>query len=58
LNEGKDLIDSVPQVLKKDVKKEEAKQIKDVLTKVGAVKKAISNNTILIVRKAAHNLEI
>jgi ribosomal protein L7/L12 len=37
LNEGKDLIDSVPQVLKKDVKKEEAKQIKDVLTKVGAV---------------------
>jgi large subunit ribosomal protein L7/L12 len=37
LKEAKDLVDSVPKVLKKDVKKEEAEQIKDVLTKVGAV---------------------
>lgn len=37
LKEAKDLVDSVPKVLKKDVKKEEAEQLKDVLTKVGAV---------------------
>jgi large subunit ribosomal protein L7/L12 len=37
LKEAKDLVDSAPKVLKKDVKKEEAEQIKDVLTKVGAV---------------------
>lgn len=37
LKEAKDLVDSVPKVLKKDVKKEEAEQLKDVLAKVGAV---------------------
>lgn len=37
LKEAKDLVDGVPKVVKKDIKKEEADQIKEVLTKVGAV---------------------
>ena len=37
LKEAKDLVEGVPKVVKKDVKKEEAEQIKAVLEKVGAV---------------------
>jgi len=37
LKEAKDLVEGAPKVVKKDIKKEEADEIKDLLTKVGAI---------------------
>lgn len=37
LKEAKDLVEGAPKVIKKDIKKEEADEIKDLLTKVGAI---------------------
>jgi predicted Zn-dependent protease len=46
---AKDLADSAPKAQKKDVKKEEAEQIKDMLTKVGAVVEIVWRKLLQII---------